>query len=777
MSLPLCSTFEFGRINNSNHSLFSTLGFKSNRRARINMGSSQSKEQSSSSQHDGSLTDGNKESVQSSATTAPNEETVQLSATATPNEEENSSASATAQEEQRNRLHRQFNFERLPSSVSITQTQYARLTSPTQPLVHYIFLVHGWLGNDLEYGYLSNAFQNILSPAPLSLENNRDDVTDIGENSNPDGKRTKRSSSPITKQLMEQQQRQQQQHEESQNTDDAGSAPQQPEIVVHSVKGNVGKTHDGIRNGGTRLANEMVHFIRDDVEKRLATEAHGDRGNLSNTNDTSYEAENESTHDVTFSIIGNSLGGLYSRYAVSLLPYQLRMKQTDSLSGEAGGGGILLNLHPNIFCTTATPHLGVSRHTYVPIPRIAEAIIGTGMGRTGRDLFRLNSEKKLASAEARSARYGVVDGLRRLLRRNNSQEQQAQTSNEVADNNAMDAATSSAGDDMTKSNMVIRSTDTEEEECIIRNMCLQSKFLQPLRNFRQRIAYANAYGTDFQVPTETAAFLHERSGVGHFVVASRDFPTEAATAEEQEKKKEDEIVPTGERTEDKRGTSGDTVEEGCNATATPAEASRESEVPPFIVAILRTEKQSQPQSPTKSNSDGETISPSVELLRMSQSLDSLGWTKVFIDVRDRIPVPRLAKPTWLRPKCGSLDDLIRERAELTFSSLEEKTDNIDACRTGAEVEAPANGLPKINTAETTRTTSTPAAMDKESCILTSQELTSSLKGQSTLDFPLGHTVMVANSKNEQYSKLNSKGRPVMDKLAQDIVRFVLEEYV
>ena len=70
----------------------------------------------------------------------------------------------------------------------------------------------------------------------------------------------------------------------------------------------------------------------------------------------------------------------------------------------------------------------------------------------------------------------------------------------------------------------LKDIDDEEMECIIRNMCLRDKYLMPLRNFRQRIAYANAYGTDFQVPTETAAFLNLKSGVGHFVISSRHIP-------------------------------------------------------------------------------------------------------------------------------------------------------------------------------------------------------------------------------------------------------------
>jgi hypothetical protein len=34
--------------------------------------------------------------------------------------------------------------------------------------------------------------------------------------------------------------------------------------------------------------------------------------------------------------------------------------------------------------------------------------------------------------------------------------------------------------------------------------------------------------------------------------------------------------------------------------------------------------------------------------------------------------------------------------------------------------------------------------------------------------------MVANSKNERYSRMNSAGRPVMDKLAKDMIDDILK---
>merc|ERR1719296_537806 len=241
---------------------------------------------------------------------------------------------------------------------------------------------------------------------------------------------------------------------------------------------------------------------------------------------------------------------------------------------------------------------------------------------------------------------------------------------------------------------ILSSHDGEggEMQCVIRNMCLQNKYLTPLRSFRQRIAYANAYGTDFQVPTETAAFLHEKSGVGHFVVASRELPCAGnmdgtgGGSQDSKKEKEDNTTSEG--------------EEG---------------LPQFIVAVVQTEQQTRSQSPQKSN----------ELLEMSQSLDALGWTKVFIDVRDQIPVPGLAKPSWLRPPCSSLDDLIRDRSALSFASLQSAMDaNVESAESNEGTRDAA--LPKLGT---------------NKCILTSQELTQSTHSGDSVNFPLGHTVM------------------------------------
>lgn len=63
--------------------------------------------------------------------------------------------------------------------------------------------------------------------------------------------------------------------------------------------------------------------------------------------------------------------------------------------------------------------------------------------------------------------------------------------------------------------------------------------------------------------------------------------------------------------------------------------------------------------------------------------------------------------------------------------------------------------------------------DQES-ILTSRQLLEHYAGSDRLHMPLGHTVMVANSKNDFYARLNAAGQPIMDQLAKTMVEEILK---
>lgn len=158
-------------------------------------------------------------------------------------------------------------------------------------------------------------------------------------------------------------------------------------FIVHNAICNENKTDDGVVNGGDRLADEILQVILYEVEKKKRLL--GDIGG-------SIEPV-----DVTISLIGNSLGGLYTRYAVARLAEMAKQSASESSVDEDTSiepayyvfeyGDTSFRLHFNVFCTTASPHLGCSDHTYFPIPRVAERGIAHGLGETGRDLFRVNN--------------------------------------------------------------------------------------------------------------------------------------------------------------------------------------------------------------------------------------------------------------------------------------------------------------------------------------------------------------------------------------------------
>ena len=296
-------------------------------------------------------------------------------------------------------------------------------------------------------------------------------------------------------------------------------------FVVVSPTINEGRTHDGIAAGGNRLATEVSELI------------------------DKYQRENSIT---TLSFVGNSLGGLYSRYAIAKLPLGTKVE-------------------PIVFCSTATPHLGVSSHTYLPLPKWGEWVVGNVLRLTGRDLFSLTS--------------------------------------------------------------------------IVQDLALDPIYREPLQQFSKRIAYANAFATDFQVPTCTAAFLCPKSPHLHTTVGEPNeyFPLTVETA------RDDSSVTT--------------------------------------------------------------------LENMAHALDTMGWTKVFCDMRENIPLPTLPRP---------------------FFSNGHAQDGI------------------------------PTAQQHE-CYTAEQLIPMVTQVGPRVTVPLGHQVLVANSKSGWYTTMSAGGRPVVDAIASTLI--------
>lgn len=119
----------------------------------------------------------------------------------------------------------------------------------------------------------------------------------------------------------------------------------QPGVMVHACATNEGRTRDGVQNGGARLAEEVRDIVR----------------------------RNPSL--TRLSLVGNSLGGLYVRHAAALLL-------------DAGGAGTMAGgLVPDALLTIGTPHCGVRRFLFWPVPTPLHALGGLFAGLTAVELL------------------------------------------------------------------------------------------------------------------------------------------------------------------------------------------------------------------------------------------------------------------------------------------------------------------------------------------------------------------------------------------------------
>jgi hypothetical protein len=459
--------------------------------------------------------------------------------------------------------------------------------------IHFCFIVHGHQGRPSDLSYLHHAIKEkatqhggftttkssekcIVGRNNSSAYSNDDDMASEGNDgnrANQDEEIIQTTSSAVEEIIT------------------ANNSKISSTIIVHNAVCNEGNTHDGVEKGGERLANEMLEVIRDEIGQRRR------RRRRTQTN-------NENRLDVTISIVGNSLGGLYGRYAVAKLDELLIVPDENGKKDDAPHYILddTIRLHFNVFCSTASPHLGCADRTYFPIPRFAEVGIANRLGETGRDLFRVND--------------------------------------------------------------------------LMKTMATSPKYIRPLALFRKRIAYANAYGTDFVVPGSTAAFLDDSSDSLHYFDADFESSNEEDTQSKQQVS--DRVCPA--------------TEQG------------------LFVATCYTPRQSM-DDPLESSGN--------ELETMSKNLDSLGWTKVFVDIRKEIP--------------------ISAKVPLVSNS------SLDAC--------PIRRL----------SSNCKAATSKDLC----SAISSGRGGR--ISFPFGHNAICAFERGSFSTAFNKGGRPVMDSLAINLI--------
>lgn len=485
-----------------------------------------------------------------------------------------------------------------------------------QTVTHLCFLVHGHRGQSKDLSYMHAAIQGRSSEVRRQrrkelqrLESTR---SSVGEGFEGEG--------------------------EGEGKDDVAAAIDGmraslgQNVVVHSATCNEGRTNDGVRAGGERLVEEMLQVIRKQAGRTRRKKNQGKQKNGDDDDGTNDGDLNEVV-DIHLSLVGNSLGGIYSRYAIAQL-FDMSEKLVEN-EGEPCRNTVLLDngnihLHFETFCTTATPHLGCSKHTYISLPRSAENVVGNILGETGRDLFRMND--------------------------------------------------------------------------LLYSMSTDPFFLHPLSLFQRRVAYANGYHTDFPVPTSTAAFLHEKSSYVHFW-------------------------------ED-----------------TSAMATGDSELDKSIVAILHTE----PSNSTPLSMDCKDDfydECDDELHAMSKALDSLGWKKIFVDLRPEIPAV-------------SLPRVIRKSSLVMTANKRKGTHDGIADGDLSEVEESLlQNIGTLTDSETLR-----ASLRRKGGIASrdAKEAFGSPRDGS-LHFPVGHNMICAFSRGRVSSHMNRGGRPVMDALAKELV--------
>lgn len=126
---------------------------------------------------------------------------------------------------------------------------------------------------------------------------------------------------------------------------------------------------------------------------------------------------------------------------------------------------------------------------------------------------------------------------------------------------------------------------------------------------------------------------------------------------------------------------------------------------------------------------------------MSLALDSLGWKKVFVDIRNEIPYS-VSLPRLSSRRVTTMDDNNNNSSSSSSSlSLEDdNNNNIDSLRLKKVV-----GSKDVASAVTNKP-------DSQKVFL-----------------PMGHNMIVAFSRDKYSTRINKGGRPIVDSLAKELV--------
>lgn len=494
---------------------------------------------------------------------------------------------------------------------------------------HYIFLIHGWIGHALEMTYVEQSIdEKIHHDKHLRMK-----------------KMEKVASS---------------QNKESYSDEKCDR------IRVHSVTSNIGKTADGVANGGKRLSVEIPEYILDDF--------------CSLNEHREVDLKDGDVYDVSLSLVGNSLGGLYARYCLSCIPEYLELKFDDKMGRSCT---CRINLHYNVFMTLAVPNLGLASNFPFHTSRLFEKIAAWSMGQTGQDLFFFDDGK------------GAVKKKARKPKRNQPTQ------------------------------------DEDQDECIVYTMSTDyEKYLHPLTKFRKRVAYVNSFKTDICCHTTTAGFFSSKSTYPHKVTTSIN----------------------GEY--------------------------------PFVVATSLTEEDDyflKSKTPSYKPQHGKySTKKQIEIqgLIMSNKLDSLGWTKVFIDSRTMSPIKTYRKKWRKFDSMRKWNEFVGDQSQtqLGWDSSSSHSKSSPVIIMNEQIKPSQNGQngsqdDDTSTKEESISTSSKSEdYDQKSSIrVTSKDFHKYMTRNERLQVPVGHSIMIANSKDACCEKLNRNGRPIVDYIVMNLI--------
>jgi Putative serine esterase (DUF676) len=473
-------------------------------------------------------------------------------------------------------------------------------------------------------------------------------------------------------------------------------------FLTYSSIINEGRTSDGIRHGGQRLAYEINTWIQ-----QLRQQIH----TSDTTTTTTYNENTNIQWDISLSLIGNSLGGLYARYALKDIQFQYHVCGTSSTSTSTSRTiqPISSILHPAVFVTTCTPHLGVGKdQSYLPhVPHWIQLVIAKGIGPTGYDLFRIPTT---TTTPSQSKPESLIH---------------ASTSNTTT---------------VHTTGPITAGVTTHSD--ILQEMAFSDDFIQPLQTFHRRIALGNTYRTDLQVPCSTATFLTSPP------ISSDDSKSDVSR-------------------QDYYYHISDWNDKLLN------DATHRKSCISLIVETAR--------NGTNHDTTTRSIHQPCTSNEMAHQLDSLGWMKIFCDTRPYLPyIPIPTVLYHVRTMFSQLVYTIMQclsHAILLFPSTASTKSNENIAILTEEMTPTSDTNHPTPNAHyySTRDIWARFILDDDSNTQYFHDQRQHLRHRWYV--PFGHTVVVANAKNEWYGRMNAAGQPTMDEFTKIILHEILQSSV